>query len=66
MRKFAENLYFPHAAFYMRLLALTLFMALVLRTNYHNFAVSFNYLALVAHRFYGRSYFHNSTPQNFV
>ena len=34
-------------------------MALVFGTDYHNFAVSFNYLALVAHGFYGRSYFHN-------
>lgn len=32
--------------------ALALFMALVLRADYHNFAVSFNYLALVAHRLY--------------
>ncbi len=32
--------------------ALTLFMTLVLGTDYHNFAVPFDYLALVAHGFY--------------
>ncbi len=39
-------------------LALTLFMALVLGTDYHNFAVSLYYFALIAHGFYRRSYFH--------
>ena len=34
------------------LLTLSLFVALVFRTNYHNFAVSFNNFALVTHRFY--------------
>lgn len=33
-------------------------VALVLGTDNHYLAVSFNYLALVAHRFYRRSYFH--------
>ena len=37
-------------------------MALVLGTDYHYLAVSFNYLALIAHRLYRRSYFHKNTP----
>ena len=40
-------------------LTLTLFVALVFGTDNHNFAVSFNNFALVAHRFYRGSYFHN-------
>ena len=39
-------------------LALSLLMALVFGTNYHNFSVSFNDFAFVAHRLYGRSDFH--------
>ena len=39
-------------------LALSLLMALVLGTDNHNLAVSFNYLAFVAHRLYRRSDFH--------
>lgn len=39
-------------------LALSLFMALVLGTDNHNLAVSFNYLAFIAHRLYRRSDFH--------
>lgn len=35
-------------------------MALVFGTNYHNFSVSFDDFALVAHRFDGRSDFHNN------
>ena len=38
--------------------ALSLLMALVFGTNYHYFSVSFDYFALVAHRFYGRTNFH--------
>ncbi len=34
-------------------------MTLVFRAYNHNFAVSFDNLALVAHGFYRRSYFHN-------
>ena len=45
-------------------LTLTLFVALVFRANNHNFAVSFNYLALVAHGFNRRSDFHNSPLNN--
>ena len=40
-------------------LTLALLVALILRANYHYFAVSFDNLAFVAHRFYGRSDFHN-------
>ena len=40
-------------------LALTLFMALVLGADDHNFAVSLDYLALIAHRLYWRSNFHD-------
>ena len=40
------------SAFNKGLLTLSLFMALVLRADYHYFSVSFNYLAFVAHRFY--------------
>ena len=43
-------------------LTLSLLVALVLGTDNHNFAVSFNYFALVAHRLYGRSNFHFLTP----
>lgn len=34
----------------------------IFRANYHNFAVSFDYLTLVAHRFYRWSYFHFYYP----
>ena len=37
-------------------------MALVLGADDHNFAVSLDYLALIAHRLYRRSYFHNKSP----
>ena len=48
---------------YMRLsLALALLVRLVLGTNNHNFAVALYNFAFIAHRFYGRSYFHNYTP----
>ena len=40
-------------------LALSLFMALVFGANDHNFSVSLDDLALVAHGFYGRSDFHD-------
>ena len=40
------------------ILALSLLMALVLGTDDHHFAVSLDDLALIAHRFYGRSDFH--------
>ena len=43
-------------------LALSLFMALALGANYHNSTVSFDNFALIAHRFYRRSYFHNFSP----
>lgn len=43
-------------------LTLSLLVALVLGTDNHNFAVSFNYLAFVAHGLYGRSYFHDKSP----
>ena len=33
-------------------LTLALFVGLVFRTNHHNFAVSFNYFAFIAHRLY--------------
>ena len=42
--------------------ALALFMALVLGTDNHNLAVPFDYLALIAHRLYRRSNFHNKSP----
>ncbi len=42
-----------------RFLALSLLMALVFGTNYHNFSVSLNDFALIAHRLYRRSDFHN-------
>ena len=42
--------------------ALALFMALVLGTDNHNLAVPFDYLALIAHRLYRRSNFHNISP----
>lgn len=45
-----------------RFLALSLLMALVLGTDNHNLAVSFDDLALVAHRLNRGSYFHNCTP----
>ena len=41
------------------LLALSLLMAPVLGTDDHNFAVSLNNFALIAHRLYRRSDFHN-------
>lgn len=40
-------------------LALALLMRLILGTNHHNFAVSFNNFAFIAHRLYRRSDFHN-------
>ena len=39
-------------------LALSLLMALTFWANYHNSAISFDNFALIAHRFYRRSYFH--------
>ena len=39
-------------------LALSLLMALALGANHHYSAVSLDHFALIAHRFYGRSYFH--------
>lgn len=45
------------------ILALSLFMTLVFGTNYHNFAVSFDHLALIAHGFDGRSDFHDMLPR---
>ncbi len=50
VKRFLENFY--------GFLALSLFMALTLGADYHNSAVSFDYFALVAHRFYRRSDFH--------
>lgn len=41
-----------------RFSALSLLMTLVFGTNYHYFSVSLDYLALIAHGFYGRSDFH--------
>lgn len=38
--------------------ALSLFVALALGANHHHSAVSLDHFALIAHRFYGRSYFH--------
>ena len=43
-------------------LALTLFMIGVFGTNNHYFAVSFDYLALIAHGFDGSTYFHCCYP----
>ena len=48
-----------------RFLALSLLMALVFGTNYHHFAVSLDDLALIAHGFYGRTYFHFDLPLEF-
>ena len=38
--------------------ALSLFVALALGANHHHSAVSLDHFALIAHRFYRRSYFH--------
>ena len=46
----------------MRFLSLSLLIALVLVTDNHNLAVSFDDRALVAHRLNRGSYFHNCTP----
>ncbi len=43
-------------------LALSLLVVFVLGTDNHDFAVSFNNFALIAHRFYRRSDFHNISP----
>lgn len=43
-------------------LALSLFVALILRANAHNFAFTSNDLAVFAHRLNRRSYFHNLIP----
>lgn len=40
--------------------ALSLFVALALGADHHHSAVSLDNFALIAHRFYGRSYFHFS------
>lgn len=42
-------------------LALTLLVARILTANYHNLAVTADYLAFVAHGFYRRSYFHDNS-----
>jgi hypothetical protein len=47
-------------------LALTLFVVCVLRAYYHNLAVALNDLAFIAHRLYGRSYFHCCYSLKFV
>jgi len=41
------------------ILTLSLLMAFIFRANNHNFSVSFDNLALIAHRFYRRTHFHN-------
>ena len=41
-------------------------MALVLGADYHDFAVPSDNFALVAHRFYRRSYFHFLIPPKFL
>ena len=46
-------------------LTLSLLMALVFRTDHHDFAVSLDHFALVAHGFDGRSYFHIVTSMLF-
>ena len=48
------------------ILTLSLLVALVFGTNYHHFAVSLDHLALVAHRFDGRSDFHVMLPRCFI
>ena len=48
------------------ILALSLLMALVFRTNHHNLSISLDDLALVAHRFYRRSDFHKSFLSYFL
>ena len=47
-------------------LALLLLVVSVFSANYHNFAVTLNYLTLIAHGLYGCSNFHNKTPLIFV
>jgi hypothetical protein len=42
--------------------ALTLLVIGIFRAYDHNLAVSFDDLAFVAHRFYGRTYFHCFSP----
>ena len=44
--------------------ALALLVALVLGADDHHLAVSLDYLALIAHRLYRRSNFHNKSPLN--
>ena len=58
-----ENIiaYFPAVCqlFYGQNLTLSLLVALVLRADDHNFSVSLDDLALVAHGFDGRTHFHD-------
>ena len=57
-RKGMSSIFWWNFPFFIGFLALSLFMALALGTNYHYSAVSFDYFALIAHRFYRRSNFH--------
>ena len=67
--RFSDRIFFIITEFFGQVnqfLALSLFMALIFGADDHNFAVSLDDLALVAHRFYGRSDFHDMLPLDII